>query len=180
MQNLTPIQTKSNEVFTMQQAMPLHTEEIIALLTNVAKWFQAKGSDQWSGLLQGIDSHNTKDAIRRGDVFIATEGEAIAAMVMLLQQPSAWDRNLWRLPEDDDNEAVYLHRLAIDRNYKNQQLGPAILQWCQQSIRFPGIQKIRLDCIANNDFLNHFYAANGFTYVGEKDGYSLYEYMYQK
>lgn len=180
MQQLPTIQTNTNNIFKMQQATSVHTDEIMSLLMDAAKWFQSKGSDQWSGLLEGIDSHRTDEAVTRGDVFIATQDDVIAGMVMLLQQPSDWDRNLWDLAKEAENEAVYLHRLATNRAFQNQQLGKEIFQWCQDSIRFSGIQKIRLDCLANNPFLNDFYQSNGFIYVGEKDGYSLYEYMYKK
>lgn len=174
------LQTNSHTTFMMQQAQPIHTEDIMTLLVNTAKWFKANGSSQWNGLLEGIDSHRTEEAVARGDVFIATMNETIAGMVMLLKEPSAWDKNLWDLSDDEQNEAVYLHRLAINRDFANHQLGSALLTWCQQSIRFPEIQKIRLDCIADNPFLNRFYQTNGFVYVGEKDGYSLYEYKYEK
>lgn len=99
---------------------------------------------------------------------------------MLFQEPSAWDKDLWNLTEEEPNQSVYLHRLAINRDFSKHQLGSELLHWCQEGIRFPGIDKIRLDCIADNLFLNRFYQENGFTYVGEKGGYSLYEYMYQK
>lgn len=161
--------------FTMAQAQVEDTEDVLSLLMETAEWFKDNGSTQWSGLLNGIDAHRTEEAVGRGDVFICKVEAEVVGMVMLLQRPSAWDRNLWNLHEEQSNEAVYLHRLATRRKYANQQLGEEILNWCKDSIRFQGKDKIRLDCLADNEFLNAFYQRGGYTYIGENEGYSLYE-----
>lgn len=70
--------TATDTEFTMQQAKPLHTKDLMTLLVNTAQWFKANGSTQWSGLLEGIDTHRTEEAIERGDVFVATNGDAIS------------------------------------------------------------------------------------------------------
>lgn len=176
-QNFTMQTDQLKAQFTVAQAKVEDTENILSLLLETAKWFQENGSTQWNGLLHGVDSHQTADAIQRGDVFICKDQEEVAGMVMLLPNPSEWDRNLWALKEDFTNDAIYLHRLAISRKYAQHQLGEAILNWCQQSIRFEGKAKIRLDCVADNEFLNAYYRRAGYTYVGEEEGYSLFEYV---
>lgn len=172
------INNKLDEEFNIRQANDQDTNRVLRLLTDTAKWFKTKGSTQWRDLLKGIDTHHTKEAISRGDVFICMSGKELAGMVMLLQSPSKWDQNLWQLTDKEPNDSIYLHRLAINRQYANQQLGRKIVKWCQQHIQFEGKKKLRLDCIAHNDYLNQFYQKADFTYMGEKGGYSLYEYEY--
>lgn len=167
--------TNLKDSFIMKQATQSDTKEILTLLVDTAKWFKEKGSSQWEGLLQGIDSHRTTEAIQRGDVFVCKKGKDIAGMVMLLQSPSEWDIGLWGDSAVQQNDSLYLHRLAINRKYADHQLGREILTWCQQSIRFENRLRIRLDCVAENAFLNQFYRSAGYTYLGEKDGYSLFE-----
>lgn len=174
-ENFTIQTNHLKEQFTMAQAKVEDTENVLSLLEETAEWFKDNGSTQWNGLLEGVDSHRTEEAIGRGDVFVCQVGTEIAGMVMLLQKPSEWDLNLWGLQEEQSNAAIYLHRLAIRRKYAKHQLGEEILNWCKQSIHFEGKDKIRLDCLASNEFLNAFYRRTGYTYVGEKDGYSLYE-----
>ncbi len=170
------LNTQIHDQFTMVQAKEKDIEKVLALLIATAKWFQSKGSTQWSGLLEGIDTHNTKAAVNRGNIFVCKDDEEIAGMVMLRQTPSEWDCKLWELNESDLNESIYLHRLAINREYANAELGKAMLNWCQNNIIFEGKERLRLDCIASNTFLNVFYQNSGFTYIGENDGYSLFEY----
>lgn len=159
----------------MKQATKSEAAEIIQLLVDTAKWFQDNGSSQWAPLLKGFDSHHTEEAIQRGDVFVCKKEEDLAGMVMLLQNPSEWDIGLWGNLAIENDDALYLHRLTINRAYADDQLGSEILNWCQQSIRFENKNRIRLDCLAENEFLNAFYRRAGYTYFGEKDGYSLFE-----
>ena len=166
--------------YSMRQAKESDTENVMKLLIETAKWFQANGSTQWNELLDGVDSHQTGDAIKQGKVFICKKNAEIDGMVMLLQSPSEWDKALWALDENDPNDAVYLHRLAISRKFANQQVGKAILHWCKTLIHFKNKEKLRLDCIADHPFLNQYYVESGFDYKGERDGFSLYEYLYSK
>ncbi|EFM12426.1 GCN5-related N-acetyltransferase [Paenibacillus curdlanolyticus YK9] len=150
------------------QAREADTEDVLSLLIQTAEWFKRNGSTQWSGLLQGEDSHNTQDAIVRGHVYgfrSRRHSDPLAGMVMLLPQPSAWDRELWG--EEGHDGAVYLHRLAISRAFSGLQLGEHMMKWAERGIRFPGQDRIRLDCIRSNPFLNNFYQRMGYTYIGE-------------
>jgi len=163
------------EEFTMVQAKLADTEAVAALLIHTAEWLHSNGSSQWDGLLNGVDSHNTAGAILNGDVFICKSGTDIAGMVILMRKPSEWDRHLWESKAHDGDGALYLHRLAINRDYASLGLGSSILKWCSEGIRFEGKNKIRLDCIADNTKLNTFYSGNGYTYMSESSGFSLFE-----
>lgn len=170
----TIIQSATLDEFEVAAAQPEDTEEVMSLLVGIAEWLKSRGSTQWSGLLEGKDSHNTADAIRRGDVFVFKQGPEIAGIVMLLSKPSQWDRELWGDKAFDGDGAVYLHRLAVHRKYARAGLGRTILNWCTSGIRFPGKQWMRLDCIADNPTLKSFYAANGYSYEGENGGFCMY------
>lgn len=161
--------------FTMRQAQVEDTEEVLSMLVETAEWFQRNGSTQWQDLLKGIDSHRTAEAIEGGDVFVCKAEGDLAGMIILLEKPSEWDRKLWGLEENEQSDAIYLHRLVVRRKYAKHQLGQAILNWCKQSIHFDGKSKIRLDCLADNAFLRGYYPSLGYSFVGEKGGYALYE-----
>lgn len=90
----TIIQSATLDEFEVAAAQPEDTEEVMSLLVGIAEWLKSRGSTQWAGLLEGKDSHNTIDAIRRGDVFVFKQGLEIAGIVMLLSKPSQWDREL--------------------------------------------------------------------------------------
>lgn len=149
------------------RAEPEDTTEIMRLLVNTAEWLLSKGSTQWNGLLRGEDSHNTPEAINRGDVYIFKQDRRIAGMVMLLTEPSPWDRELWG-EQGLDGTAVYLHRLAIDRKFAGQDVGKQIMTWAEDAVPTRlGKRLIRLDCQTGIRKLNDFYSGLGYSYVGE-------------
>lgn len=154
-------------------------EEIMRLLLRTAEWFRGRGSTQWQGLLYGEDSHRTVDAIARGDVYAFRKGDAadIAGIVMLLREPSHWDRSLWG--EEGHEGAIYLHRLAVERAYAGEGLGERIMRWVESEVRLPGKDRVRLDCLAGNPVLNDFYRRLGYRYAGSGEiangSYSKYE-----
>ncbi len=131
---------------------------------STAEWLKSTGSTQWSGLLQGEDSHNTPEAIKRGEVYIFMQGSMLAGMVMLLQRESAWDAELWG--EEGHESSIYLHRLNINRAAAGKNLGEQIVRWGR--FRNPVCRKRSdwLDCIANNPKLNDFYRRCGYAYKG--------------
>jgi ribosomal protein S18 acetylase RimI-like enzyme len=79
--------------------------------------------------------------------------------------------------ERQDN-ACYLHRLAVDMDHHNQQIGRKLLHWMEDHIVLSN-GYLRLDCVAANPALNSFYQRAGFTfagYIGEgADKFSTYE-----
>ncbi|OPA79446.1 GNAT family N-acetyltransferase [Paenibacillus selenitireducens] len=159
-----------------EQATTADTEAVMQLLKQTALWLLSQGSTQWSSLIDGEDVHGTANSIERGDVFIFRHVERgdLAGVVILLQQPSAWDLELWG--DRDPANAVFLHRLAINRNDAGTQLGEAIMNWASEGIRFEGKDVIRLDCIATNEKLFSFYTSLGYTHQGEHaSGFHIFE-----
>jgi len=146
------------------QAKPEDTEAVLRLLIQTAEWLKSKGSTQWSGLLKGEDSHQTPEAIKRGEVYIFMQDNRLTGMVMLMQKASAWDRQLWG--EEGHEQSIYLHRLNVNREVAGKNLGEAIVDWAGSGIHFAGKDRIRLDCIANNEKLNAFYRSLGYEYKG--------------
>ncbi|MFC5650275.1 GNAT family N-acetyltransferase [Paenibacillus solisilvae] len=146
------------------QAKPEDTQAVLQLLISTAEWLKSTGSTQWNGLLKGEDSHNTPEAIKRGEVYIFMQDNILMGMVMLMQRESAWDRELWG--DEGHGSSIYLHRLNINRAAAGTKLGEHIVRWAGSGIHFPGKDRIRLDCIANNPKLNAFYRSCGYSYMG--------------
>ncbi|HUP78772.1 MAG TPA: GNAT family N-acetyltransferase, partial [Pirellula sp.] len=81
--------------------------------------------------------------------------------------PTDWDHALWDNPDD----AVYLHRLVTDSSAKGERIGERLMQHALANTP----STIRLDCVADNAFLNNYYPRFGFRYMGERNGFSLFE-----
>lgn len=147
------------------------------LMLNTARWLKSTGSTQWNKLLTGEDDHRMPDAIARGDVYGFRESnrEEWAGLVILQWNPSEWDHRLWGNEDGRIEQAVYIHRLIVNRDYSGRGLGSAILKWTEIGVRYPGKEFLRLDCIGSNAVLNRFYPSCGFQYRRESQGFSLYD-----
>ncbi|WP_414839791.1 GNAT family N-acetyltransferase [Carnobacterium sp. TMP28] len=145
----------------------LNDESVIKdILKQAAQWLQAKGSNQWSGILKGEDRHNTAQAIERGEVFIGKIGDQVAGLFVLWNQQSEWDEEFWG--KDSSDDYLYLHRLTVQRNFSNQGIAKQLLFEAKHYAKNKGNSAIRLDCIADNAYLNALYQNAGFTFVGKK------------
>ncbi|MCG7408220.1 GNAT family N-acetyltransferase [Paenibacillus sp. ACRRX] len=157
----------------VRQATEADTGAVMNLLAKTAEWLHSQGSTQWNSLLSGEDVHGTSNAIIRGDVFVFHEGGTLAAVVMLLKHPSPWDIELWG--NEGHDSSIYVHRLAINRDYAGSGLGSSVMEWVENGIEFTGKHQIRLDCIEENMRLFSFYSSLGYTHRGIKNGFHLFE-----
>ncbi|MNI80191.1 Acetyltransferase (GNAT) family protein [compost metagenome] len=119
------------------------------------------------------------EAVKRGDVFaFREEGKSEWAGMMILQwNPSSWDHRLWGNEDGFLEDAVYIHRVVVNRAYAGTGLGSAMLKWAETGASYPGKKWLRLDCIASNEALNRFYPACGYQFVREADGFHLYDLL---
>ncbi|MFY9856876.1 MULTISPECIES: GNAT family N-acetyltransferase [unclassified Exiguobacterium] len=136
------------------------------LILQKAQAFQAAGKTQWVKYLEPSRTDFVTHDVTNGTVYVYETNGTITGSVSLIP-PTAWDENLW----DDSRGAVYLHRLVVDDRMKGQQIGEQLMRHALAATS----DRIRLDCVATNSFLNAYYPRFGFRYVGERDGFSLFE-----
>ncbi|WP_070328229.1 GNAT family N-acetyltransferase [Exiguobacterium aurantiacum] len=145
---------------TVSDISPIDT-----LILTKAMEFKAAGKTQWQKYLEPSRTDTVTYDVTNGTVYVYEENDTIIGAVSLIP-PTSWDENLW----NDADTAVYVHRLVVDSRHKGKQIGSQLMR---QAVA--GSKRIRLDCVATNGFLNDYYLRFGFSYVGERDGFSLFE-----
>jgi len=172
--------------YELHQAIPEEKELIEKILYQAALWIKSKGSKQWSGMLdkeKGRDNHDTAGAIKRGEVYFATINEEPAGMFLLWDKQSAWDCKLWS--PDSSIDYMYLHRLAVMREYAGQGISQRLIQSAIEIARQKEKKAVRLDCIAEKEYLNKLYQEAGFQLTGtvynhdageQTANFNLYQY----
>ena len=146
-------------------------DEIHALILSLASWFGARGVSQWSS-----DYPREKIAadVDANFVYLVRSGGRVAATVTLTDRPDSY----W---SDFPGEAVYLHRLAVDRACAGARLGARLVEWSMAEVRRRRSPRLRLDCRAENPRMRAYYAALGFEFRGVRRGtesgldYALFE-----
>ena len=147
-------------------------QRIIKLLKTIAQWMQGHGINQWQYLLSGGDDNEILEAVKHQETYIVQSDEELIATFTLSNTQSEWDRHIFG--ESNEEDSVYLHRLAILPKHMGKGLGKEILQWIEQNYSTDK-NYLKLDCVADNSKLNQFYLANGFLYLGETDQHSKYQ-----
>lgn len=73
------------------------------------------------------------------------------------------DKIIWRHLEKDD--AVYLHRIVVNPDFKGQKLFGVILDWAIKHCQEKGLKNVRMDTWAANETIVNYYKGFGFNFV---------------
>lgn len=115
-------------------------------------------------------------SIDRGLFYAVDIEDNIAAVFEIRSAPE----KLWN---NDSSKSLYIHKLAIHRQYSNREFGRNILELMKSKARGENLEFLRLDCIADNKKLREYYESSGFNMKSivntGKVKLALYEYNIQ-
>ncbi|MGK5550169.1 GNAT family N-acetyltransferase [Actinomadura kijaniata] len=140
---------------------------VVRLIDRAAAWLrEEKDTTQWRRPWPSPDG--LRERIHRGlldgHTWLLHHGRRPVATVTIRPSGSAL---LWT-PEELAQEAVYLHRLVVDRDYAGLGLGAELIDWagrrgCEEQ---PAARSIRIDVWSDNLELHAYYRRQGFAFVG--------------
>jgi ribosomal protein S18 acetylase RimI-like enzyme len=143
---------------------PARSEDLaryIDMMEEIAGWLQSRGITQWRAGSFRLSLDYYADSIERQEVQLAYIGhDLIGTVRLLLQEPIVW-------PEMAGNDGVYVHSLAVRREWAGQGLGLRMLEWAGNRAALIERSYVRLDCMADNEFLRRYYEQAGFEGRGE-------------
>ena len=159
------------ERLEVREARTEDLDAVLSILENAAQWMVRQ---RLSGWMPGAFSRRRiAEIIVRGEIYLALLGGQIFGTFAL-----QWtDDETWGRGEDD---AGYVHGLAVHRNFSGRGLGRELLRWTETRVAQSGRQYLRLDCTAENDALNAYYQRAGFDYRGRTTVRGLEVSLYEK
>ena len=86
--------------------------------------------------------------------------DSIPAMVFSVRYN---DKLIWRDLDQDD--AIYLHRIVVNPEFKGRKLFGTILEWAIDHVRKKGLRFIRIDTWAANPTIINYYRSFGFDVI---------------
>lgn len=133
-------------------------DNAIAIMHEVSAWGRAQGFPVWS------EESLTKEALLNDE---ATEDTFYVGRIghndvcgFILQ----WkDSIFW--PEAPVNEAAYLHKFCVRREYAHQDMTKKVIEAIKQECRSRGVEYIRLDTGWNKEKVKQIYLDAGFHIV---------------
>ncbi|MFA6058254.1 MAG: GNAT family N-acetyltransferase [Taibaiella sp.] len=73
------------------------------------------------------------------------------------------DPFIWR--DRDRNDAIYLHRIVVNPNFKGQKQFQKVLDWAKDFAQSKGLQYVRMDTWADNLKIIEYYKSFGFAFI---------------
>lgn len=154
---------------TILPARAGQAELVERLRWEAGMWLKSRGIEQWptDWPLAEWEQRQTQERIERGWCYLAWRSRTAVGTLAL--QPA--DEALWGADQDD---ALYVHSLAISRAVGGQGVGLALLRWAEKQVVERGRRYLRLDCMTQNPGLRTYYRRAGFVERGdvvEADGW---------
>ncbi|WP_192810077.1 GNAT family N-acetyltransferase [Actinomadura rudentiformis] len=148
--------------FQIRLAEIEHVPVVIDLIEQAADWLrEEKDTEQWNKPWpdrEGRDKRVYEGVVNRL-TWILWDGARPVASVTI----NPFGNDLWT-EDEQRTEAVYIHRLVIDRAYAGTGLGAELIRWAgrQGRRRTPGARLIRIDVWTDNKELHAYYRRQGF------------------
>ncbi len=123
-----------------------------------AAWLRSKGSDQWQ---YPVKIENIEAAVATGACWLAyREAEPIGTITLDSNaEPQYWP------PEDEPDNALYVHRMVVEETGRGEEIGSALLDWAGEQAEASGRRWLRLDAWRSNQALHRYYQDRGFELV---------------
>ncbi|MFW5415351.1 GNAT family N-acetyltransferase [Nocardiopsis sp. CNT-189] len=131
---------------------------VAEMMAEASSWLTSQGSDQW----QYPPPVNVieRDVEARTLYVVLREGEVIAAATIDRNaDPDFWEAG------DRPEDALYVHKMAIDRAWAGRKLGASLLDLAGVLAEEAGLPWVRLDAWKTNERLHRYYQEEGFDLV---------------
>ena len=135
---------------------PVDLTEIYALFEASIEYQEKNGVPVW----RNYDRKAIVRDIEDGTQFKIVGNNAMA-MVFSIRYS---DKIIWRHMDDDGN-AVYLHRIVVNPEFKGQRLFGKVLEWAIDHAKEKDLTAVRMDTWANNPGIIEYYKSFGFSFI---------------
>lgn len=141
--------------YTITNAGPADLEAIYHLFEEAIHFIRDKNYTGWSSYDKGFiwsDINNKR-------LYKIMYGDEIACIFSICLD----DALIWR--EMETGEAVYLHRIVINRKFAGEKLFQKVLDWAMAFARENRLKYIRMDTWAKNEKIISYYKSYHFAFV---------------
>lgn len=145
---------------TIRQAASSDLEAISSILREAAEWLRSRGAPMWRD--EELAETRIASDVDAGLFFVAVHDEDVVGTIKFQLS----DERFW--PDMNQVDAVYVHRLAVRRQFARGLVTPVLLSWAADRGRALGRPFLRLDCEASRARLRAVYQRAGFARHSER------------
>jgi GNAT superfamily N-acetyltransferase len=146
----------------IRRAIAGDTDALVCLYQAAQRWLAEIGSDQWAKNTEQKIRTNIACSIDRGECWLAETGDGIVVGMITVDDYA--DPDFWT-PQDDPHDALYVHRMVVDRGVSGKGVGAQLLDWAESLAASRGRKWLRLDAWRTNVPLHAYYERQGFAPV---------------
>ena len=144
----------------VRQAVSGDEAIVSAILIEAATWLIARDMSLWQP--RELEAHSIAADVAAGLYYLAEcDGEPAGTLRFQMTDPLFW-------PDVPQNEAVYVHRLAVRRRFSGGVVSGPFLDWSAAFGMSLGRAFVRLDCDAARPRLRSLYERNVFQYHSDR------------
>jgi GNAT superfamily N-acetyltransferase len=137
------------------------TDALVGLYQAAQRWLAEIGSDQWAKNTEEKARNYITRSIERGECWLAEMQGLVVGMITVDDHA---DPEFWT-PQDEPEDALYVHRMVVDRLAAGKGVGGQLLDWSESLAASRGCTWLRLDAWRTNAPLHAYYQRQGFTPV---------------
>lgn len=156
--------------YRLRPAVPDDMPAIIGLIDSAAAWLgKHKNTNQWARPWPDEPTRNGRiiRGITHGDTWMVEQDGVLAATITYRDQANP---DLWTDEELQQDRAVYVSRLIVDRAHAGKGLGADLIDWAGvRGMKQWEADWIRVDVWTTNIGLHNYYKSQNFEYMRTAD-----------
>jgi ribosomal protein S18 acetylase RimI-like enzyme len=149
------MQTDTNENIKIIHTIEADLPDILWLFEQAMKLQGQNGYKVW----KDIDKAGLENDIENKLQYKITKDNYILCIFSIQYK----DPFIWR--ERDKDDAIYLHRIVVNPNFRGQKQFEKVLNWAKQFVRHNSLRFIRMDTWADNEKIIDYYKSFGFMFI---------------
>jgi len=136
-------------------ATPGDLPEIYRLFEEAIQFQKKNNYIGWNS----YDKEFIKADVQNNVLFKIIQGDDIAGIFSICHS----DPLIWR--EKEKGDAIYLHRIVLNRTFRGEKIFQQVLEWATQFARERKLKYIRMDTWAENEKIIDYYKSYGFVFI---------------
>lgn len=138
--------------------LPATTDDLPMIINLFDRAIQYQKKNNYIGW-QSMDKQFIENDVHQGLLYKICSGEKLVGIFCICFM----DKLIWR--EKERGDAIYLHRIVLNREYQGLKMFKTVLHWAVEQARKKSLMYIRMDTWAANSKLIDYYKGYGFRFI---------------
>lgn len=129
--------------------------DVLQILKENSEWLASLGIKQWEPdyYLVKFNEDYYNRAIKNGELYVAKVDGTVCGTFTFRNYDLAWE---------DDGVSYFICNIGVKVSMHGNEIGKTMIEFAKNEARNLGAEKLKLDCVSNNEKLNKYFEDLGF------------------